>query len=129
VPEPGTLAFPLYDGNGMFLSSGNLLVNPNVGLLFVDFVAGRRLRVEGTATVSADDPWVATWPGARMVVRVAVRAAYPNCTRYVHRMATVERSVYVPREGCEPPVPGWKKTEWARDVLPHGDPAGRRDGA
>jgi predicted pyridoxine 5'-phosphate oxidase superfamily flavin-nucleotide-binding protein len=125
VPDPTTLAFPLYDGNGMFLSAGNLAVNPNVGLLFLDFERGHRLRVEGTATVSEDDPWREAWPGARLVVRVAVRTAYPNCVRYVHRMRKVAASEYVPREGCEPPVPGWKRADWAKDVLPAGDPARR----
>jgi predicted pyridoxine 5'-phosphate oxidase superfamily flavin-nucleotide-binding protein len=128
VIEGGILAFPLYDGNGMFLSAGNLSVNPNVGLLFVDRARGRRLRVDGTASVSADDPERGAWRGARLVVRVRVRHAYPNCTRYVHRTALVERSEFVPREGCEPPVPGWKKAEWARDVLPADDPAARGSG-
>jgi predicted pyridoxine 5'-phosphate oxidase superfamily flavin-nucleotide-binding protein len=123
VVDARTLAFPLYDGNGMFLSAGNLRVNPHVGLLFVDFASGRRLRVEGTASMEENDPLAGSWPGARLVVRVAVRHAYPNCTRYVHHLATLERSAYVPREGCEPPVPGWKRAEWARDVLPAGDPA------
>jgi len=118
--DEGTLAFPLYDGNGMFLSAGNVLVNPEVGLLFVDFARGRRLRVEGTATVDAEDPLCSAWPGARLVMRVRVRHAYPNCTRYIHRMRTEQRSEYVPREGCEPPVPGWKRADWANDVLPAG---------
>src|SRR5687767_10134792 len=44
VLDERTLAFPSYDGNGMFLSLGNALVNPHVGLLFIDFTRGRRLR-------------------------------------------------------------------------------------
>ena len=32
---PSELAFPDYDGNGMFKSLGNLVVNPNIGLLFI----------------------------------------------------------------------------------------------
>ena len=50
VLPPDALAFPSYDGNGMFKSLGNILVNPNVGLLFVDFDRQRRVRVNGTAT-------------------------------------------------------------------------------
>jgi hypothetical protein len=38
-------------------------------------------------------------------------------------MELVERSQYVPHSGCEPPVPPWKRTDWARDVLAAGDPA------
>jgi hypothetical protein len=122
VLDPATLAFPLYDGNGTFLSAGNLDVNPHVGLLFLDVERGRRLRVEGAARVSADDPLAASWPGARLVVRVTVRHAYPNCTRYIHRMTQTTPSPYVPREGCAPPPTGWKQADWARDVLPHDDP-------
>ncbi len=35
----------------------------------------------------------------------------------------MQRSRFVPREECETPVPGWKRREWAHDVLPSGDPA------
>lgn len=132
VLDERTLAFPLYDGNGMFLSAGNIIEggvggaeDARVGLLFVDFAAERptRLRVNGMATVSVVDPLLPTWPGAQLVLRVHVTEVFPNCSRYVHRMLPGERSPYVPREGCEPPVPDWKRRAWARDVLPAGDPA------
>src|SRR5207253_10075676 len=56
VTGPSELAFPDYDGNGMFKSLGNLVVNPHVGLLFIDLhERPRRLRVNGTATVRRDD--------------------------------------------------------------------------
>jgi uncharacterized protein len=118
-----TLAFPGYDGNGMFLSLGNALVNPEVGLLFICFERRRRLRLNGTASVSVDDPLLATWPEAKQVVRVAVREVFPNCPRYIHHYELVERSRFVPRPRQETPVPDWKRTEWANDVLPEGDPA------
>src|ERR1019366_10301496 len=35
------LAFPSYDGNGMFKSLGNVPVNPHVGLLFISFASGQ----------------------------------------------------------------------------------------
>jgi predicted pyridoxine 5'-phosphate oxidase superfamily flavin-nucleotide-binding protein len=70
VLDARTLAFPSYDGNGMFRSLGNVLVNPRVGLLFVDFARPRRLRVQGTASLRPDDPLLAEYPGAQMVVRV-----------------------------------------------------------
>ena len=118
-----TIAFPSYDGNGMFLSLGNVLANPHVGLLFVDFEAGRRLRAEGRASVAEDDPLLASYPGAALVVRVALDRVYPNCGRYVHRMQRLERSPFVPAADGSAPVPGWKRSEWARDVLPADDPA------
>ena len=120
-----TLAFPNYDGNGMFLSWGNAIVNPRVGLLFIDFVAERpsRLRVEGTASVRLEDELVSTWPEAQFVVRVHAQRVFPNCPRYIHRMALVERSSYVPRAGAATPVPAWKRGPLADGVLPAGDPA------
>jgi predicted pyridoxine 5'-phosphate oxidase superfamily flavin-nucleotide-binding protein len=118
VLDERTIAFPGYDGNGMFLSFGNVLVNAEVGLLFISFERQRRLRLNGTASIDPDDELVATWPGALFVVRVCAREVFPNCPRYIHRMALVERSRFVPRAGVEPPVPEWKTRDWARDVLP-----------
>lgn len=119
VLDSRTVAFPAYDGNGMFLSAGNVLVNPEVGLLFVSFPHGRRLRLQGTASILLDDPLAATWPGALFAVRVRAREVFPNCPRYIHRYELVERSRYVPRgDDSPPPVPDWKRRDWARDVLP-----------
>ena len=123
VLDERTIAFPNYDGNGMYLSMGNLLRNPEVGLLFVSFERRRRLRLQGTASVDPDDELTATYPGAQFVVRVRAREVFPNCPRYIHRYELVERSSYVPRADVPAPVPDWKRRDWARDVLPAGDPA------
>jgi uncharacterized protein len=123
VLDPRTLAFPSFDGNGMYLSLGNVAQTARVGMLFVDFERARRMRVNGLASVSLDDPLLAGYPRAQAVVRVAVTEVFPNCGRYVHRMQLVERSRFTPRADCVPPVPDWKRSEWARDVLPAGDPA------
>jgi uncharacterized protein len=125
VVDEQTLAFPSYDGNGMYLSAGNLLVNPRVGLLFVDFRGRppRRLRLNGVASVTHGDPLLARFPGAQFVVRVRALEVFPNCPRYIHRMEVAERSPFVPQAGEAPPVPAWKRAEWARDVLPADDPA------
>lgn len=125
VLDEHTLAFPNYDGNGMYLSAGNLRVNQHVGLLFVDFAGRppRRLRLNGVAHVDPDDPLAARFPGAQFVVRVRALQVFPNCPRYIHRMEPAERSPYVPRAGAEPPVPEWKRSDWARDALPAHDPA------
>lgn len=120
VLDEQTIAFPCYDGNGMFLSMGNVLDNPHVGLLFIDFAAARpsRLRLNGTASIDREDPLLETYPEAQFVVRVRATAVFPNCPRYIHRMVPAEASPYVPRAGCETPVPAWKQADWARDVLP-----------
>src|SRR3954463_3378000 len=100
VTGDSELAFPDYDGNGMFKSLGNLLVNANVGLLFIDLhERPRRLRVNGSATVSRDDPLVAKTIGAQLIVRVKARAIFPNCPRYIPQMQLTENSVYVPQPG------------------------------
>jgi predicted pyridoxine 5'-phosphate oxidase superfamily flavin-nucleotide-binding protein len=124
VVGPSTLAFPSYDGNGMFKSLGNLLVNPSVGLLFIDFESPRRLRVNGRASVDEHDPLRPTFVGAQCVVRVEAETIFPNCPRYIHRMQAVETSPYAPAEGHTPPVPEWKTRPVFREVLPPGDPAG-----
>jgi uncharacterized protein len=123
VLDERTVAFPSYDGNGMYLSLGNTLVNPEVGLLFVAFERGRRLRLHGTASIDPGDELLGEWPGAQCVVRVRAREVFPNCPRYIHRLALVERSAYVPRQARPVPVPDWKRADWASDVLPAGDPA------
>ena len=123
VLDERTLAFPNYDGNGMYLSLGNTLANPEVGLLFVSFERRRRLRLQGTASIDAGDELLASWPEAQFVVRVHAREVFPNCPRYIHRYELVERSRFVPRARQQTPVPDWKRTDWAADVLPEGDPA------
>ena len=123
VVGPGTLAFPSYDGNGMFKSLGNVLVNPSVGLLFIDFASPKRLRVNGRARLSEDDPLLAQFAGAQLMVRVEADAIFPNCPRYIHKMKLLELSAYAPCEGHTVPVPGWKQRPEFREVLPPGDPA------
>ena len=123
VLDESTLVFPNYDGNGMFLSFGNCAMNPHVGLLFIDFEAGKRIRVNGTASHRAADPLEPEYPEAQFVVRVRVREVFPNCPRYIHKYQLVERSKFVPRADVPTPVPAWKRYEWAADVLPENDRA------
>jgi predicted pyridoxine 5'-phosphate oxidase superfamily flavin-nucleotide-binding protein len=125
VLDEQTVAFPNYDGNGMYLSMGNVAVNPHVGLLFIDFVAARpsRLRLNGIASIDEQDELIDDYPEAQFVVRVRATQVFPNCPRYIHRMALVERSRFVPAADRETPVPAWKRADWACDVLPAGDPA------
>src|SRR5437899_12492926 len=62
VVDERTIAFPNSDGNGMYLSAGNVLVNPHVGLLFVRFDVQKRLRLNGVASLSDDDPLLSAYP-------------------------------------------------------------------
>jgi hypothetical protein len=121
VIDEHTLAIPDYDGNGQYRTWGNVVVNPHVGLLFVDFETPKRLRVNGTATVSREDPLLGELPGAVFVVRLNAERIFPNCPRYIHKMQMVEESVYSPRPEYVPPVPAWKTFEVFRDALPPRD--------
>jgi len=123
VVDERTIVFPNYDGNGMFLTAGNAVVNPHVGLLFISFEERKRLRLNGVAEHLDDDPLLAEYPEAQFLWRVQAREVFPNCPRYIHSYRLVERSRFVPKEGCETPVPEWKRREWARDVLASSDPA------
>ena len=102
---------------------GNLLQNPNLGLLFIDLLNPRRLRLQGTATILDEDELMEEYPGAQFIVRVRVTEMYGNCPRYVHKYQLVERSVYVPREGKDTPIPDWKLNPEVKDLLPADDPA------
>jgi predicted pyridoxine 5'-phosphate oxidase superfamily flavin-nucleotide-binding protein len=123
VLDPQTIAFPSYDGNGMYLSMGNVLANPRVGLLFIDFERGKRMRLNGVASIDERDPLLAEYPEAQLVVRVRATEVFPNCPRYIHHMRLVERSRFVPHTECETPIPSWKRRDWSHDVLAADDPA------
>jgi uncharacterized protein len=123
VLDPKTLVFPCYNGNGMYLSMGNVAANGHVGLLFIDLCSPKRLRVNGTARIEPAEFVEPRFPEAQFVVVVDVREVFPNCPRYIHQFALVERSKFVPHEAAVTPTPAWKQMDWARDVLPHDDPA------
>lgn len=121
VVDETTLAFPGYDGNGMFLSLGNIAGQAKVGLLFIDFETPNRLRVQGTASIAREDPLLATYMEAQYIVRVSIGAAWRNCPRYIHTYEKVAQSKYVPEAAKETPLPGWKRLDIVQDVLPEAD--------
>ena len=93
ILDEHTIAFPNYDGNGMYLTMGNLLKNPNVGLLFIDFEERHRMRVNGEARIDDSDPLMAEYPEAQFIVRVRAREVFPNCPRYIHQYQRVALSI------------------------------------
>jgi hypothetical protein len=108
VLDAHRLAWPEYRGNGVMASRGNILENPHVGLLFVDFlqdVVG--LHVNGRAELVADAELrtgqpglpVDTVPGRRAEqwVVVTVEEAYIHCSKHIPRLAK--------HEGARPPGP------------------------
>ena len=119
VSAASELAFPDYDGNGMFKSLGNIGVNPHVGLLFIAMHGKpQRLRVNGTARVERNDPLLQEIAGAQLIVRVTAQAIFPNCPRNIPDLELKGSSKYVPVAG-EPRVePGWKNFDAFKDVVP-----------
>jgi uncharacterized protein len=121
VAGPSSLIFPWFDGNGMFYSAGNLSETSKVGLLFIDFITPNRLRVQGEARVVREASLVASYPGAQFVVGVEVESVWVNCPRYIHRYQKVADSKYLPVEGSEAPLPGWKRIDAVQEALPSVD--------
>lgn len=116
-----TLAFPSYDGNGMYLSMGNIDQMSRIGLLFIDFETPHRLRVQATAQVSGDDPLMKAFPGAELIVRAHIEQIFVNCARYVHRYKKVAPSKYVPAEDGTAPLACWKRIDAVQSELPARD--------
>ena len=118
ILDENTLAFPSYDGNGMYRSLGNIAANPAVGLLFVDFDGPDRHRVNGLATLHRDPESLALFPGAEAVVRVHTGAVFANCGRYVHNLRLGEINPYVPDARGDAPEPEWKSYTIFADTRP-----------
>ena len=123
IVDDRTIAFPSYDGNGMFLSMGNILGNPEVGMLFIDFEHPNRLRLQGRASIQSNDPLLAEYREAELIVRVAIQQAWVNCPRYIHRYTKQQASRHVPREHANTPLAEWKRIDAMQEVVPAKDAA------
>lgn len=121
VEDEQTIVFPSYDGNGMYLSLGNLSADDKVGLLLIDFETPQRLRVQARATLDDTPERLAMFPGAQTVVVLAVEKVFPNCARYIHPHTRVETSPYVPADDGSQPMPSWKRIDLMQPVLPAAD--------
>lgn len=122
VLDKKTIAFPSYDGNGMFLSMGNITANNKVGLLFIDFATPHRVRLHGIASIDRNDALAADCQGAELIVRISVMEIFVNCPRYIHSYQRMQTSKYAPQTGCPtPPLPQWKRIDALQDVLPERD--------
>lgn len=128
VLDEATVMFPSFDGNGMFLSMGNISASGEIGMLFIDFEKPHRLRLQGRAELSRDTDMLAEYKEADFVVKVSVHSIFQNCPRYIHRYNKVDPSRYVPREDRETPLATWKRVDIMQDVLPERD-TGKVDSA
>mgnify|MGYP001795160144 CR=1 FL=1 len=121
VVDPKTLVFPNYDGNGMFMSMGNATETGHIGMLFMDFERPMRIRVQGDATVHHASPHMARFPGANLVVEVAVKECFFNCGRYIHKHKRIETSRYVPDASGAQPLPSWKRLDSVQHAITEED--------
>ena len=117
VLDSNMLIFPSYDGNGMFLSMGNIAANANISMLFISFERPHRIRVQGTASISQDAKLLAHYKEADFVVTVKLEELWQNCPRYIPKYEKVRNSRYVPRADCETPLAEWKRVDLLQDVL------------
>jgi predicted pyridoxine 5'-phosphate oxidase superfamily flavin-nucleotide-binding protein len=117
VLDANTLMFPSYDGNGMYLSMGNISGNAEIGMLFIDFERPFRLRAQGRAELIVDGDEVKAFKEAEMVVKVSIHEVWINCTRYVHRYKKIESSRYAPGVEDETPFCEWKRIDAIQDVV------------
>lgn len=121
VLDSKTLAFPSYDGNGMFLSMGNITANPKVGMLFIDFETPHRVRVHGTAVIDRHSALLGQFPGAEIIVTVSITEVFINCTRYIHKYQRIAPSKYVPQNNSAAPLAQWKRIDNLQEALPERD--------
>ncbi len=121
VVDSRKIIFPNYDGNGMFLSMGNVEATSNVGLLFIDMVRPLRVRVQGVAKLTQNAEYLAKYPGANMIVEIDITSVFFNCARYIHKHERVQTSEYVPDKNGSQPFPSWKRIDGLQAVLPPKD--------
>ncbi len=121
VIDAKTVVFPSYDGNGRYHSMGNISATSKIGMLFLDFETPNRLRLQGEASISADDPLLADYPESELIIRVHVTDVITNCPRYIHTMKRVQQSRAVPAAGKQTPYAEWKRIDVVQDALPAKD--------
>ena len=72
VLQKNELVFPDYAGNNMFNTLGNLVENPQAGLLFIDFATGDTLQLTGKAAIALDSNKALQFAGANRLVEFQI---------------------------------------------------------
>lgn len=121
IIDSKTLAFPSFDGNGMFLSMGNISINNQIGMLLIDFETPHRIRIHGKASIHRDEQSLKMFLGAEVVVLVEVTEIFVNCPRYIHRYKRIASAKHVPQENVPVALPQWKRIEGLQEALPARD--------
>ena len=118
VTGPSELAFPSFDGNGMYLSLGNVADTGKVGLLFINFEQPRRLRINGVAEILHQHPLIDRVKSAQSLVRISATQIINNCQRHIPKMKLEAYSRFTPETDTDDIGHDWQQwPEWY-DVLP-----------
>ncbi len=84
-------AFPDIEGNGAFMSLGNIIQNPHVGCLFIDFSTGERLRINGKASIHAGGEIEDLFQDYPRMVLVEIEQVVPNCAAHIPRLIRADQ--------------------------------------
>jgi hypothetical protein len=110
VLDSKTLAYPEYRGNGVMASVGNILENPQVGLMFIDFFQSTvGLHINGKASVVNKED-VAAIPGVprgmlegahikggrhpECWVIIKIEEAYIHCSKHIPLLKKLDKPVH-----------------------------------
>ena len=101
VVNENRIQYPEFAGNNHFNTIGNIVLNPKVGFLFIDFSTGSLLQLTGHASVDWDSDAIAAIPGARRLVtfdideiherRSAVPLRWEESADFVRSLRLVEK--------------------------------------
>lgn len=98
VLDEKTLAYPEYRGNGVTASLGNILENPHIGMMFIDFIKDTvGLHVNGKAAIIENDELLERKNLPQQIVEdmkkkgrkperwvlVEVEEAYMHCSKHI----------------------------------------------
>jgi uncharacterized protein len=109
VLDERTLAYPEYRGNEVYASLGNVVENPHIGILLIDFFHHTiGLHVNGMAAIVSDEELLrrpnvpetlrrdlesAAGPHPRLWVVVTIEEAYIHCAKHIPRLAKLEKPI------------------------------------
>ncbi|WP_444996209.1 pyridoxamine 5'-phosphate oxidase family protein [Aliikangiella sp. IMCC44359] len=101
VVNKKNLLIPDRRGNNRLDSLRNIIVNPNVGLIFIIPNVGETIRVSGTAEIITDnklcDSFSMNNKPASSVLSISVEKAYFQCQKAIARSQLWDSSVYIDR--------------------------------
>ena len=118
IVDETTLLFPCFDGNGMWLSMGNIADHPKIGMLFINTVEPHRIRIQGNARLIRDPDVLARWKDVGLAVEVSLTRTWINCPRYIHPMEKRGQSKHVPSDDRDTEQAEWKSLDLVADVVP-----------